>query len=750
MQDFVGQLKERNVFRVGAAYLVASWLILQLIDVVFPFFELPDTMGKPILLLLIAGFPIALILAWVFELTPEGLMKEKDLDRSKLASSANAATLDKAIIVILVLAVFLLLIDKFIIGPANSGDVDRVVDDGQPSVAVLPFVNMSGLAENEYFSDGMTETLLHLLAQIPDLKVAARTSAFAFKGKDIDIREIADSLGVNHVLEGSVQRSGDRVRITAQLIEADNGYHVWSETYTRDVEDIFVVQDEIAQSVAEALQVTLLDAPVDGGTALAQSFGTNNTRAYEIYLRALEQKNIGSYSSLPQAEGMFKEVLAMDPEFLAAKIELAITYQMQAETGIISAIESQGRIRPLVEQVLQAKPADVRARGILATLNWQEANRINGPGSEQALAAETVLREAANDNQNDPSLFLTLANIAQQSGNNEEAMEWLNRGLVCDPLSPRLYWRRGTLFLEALDDQKNAEMSFAMGRELAPAWTASYFGSGNVAFSEGRFADGIDWWYQAMALDPRDHELPSSISRFFYAFGLREEGNRILQRAQAIAPQEPHTRGSTAMSLMYSRQYERLLPVARGLLEDNADNMRGGGFNIALGGYVTAMMHLGKTAEIEPYFESLRPGVGEPGFNITGGNDFMMRFVLAAVLSNQGEYDRANAILGELIEFADNVSPGWRDNDYAMMMVALIQGDEETAIKHAIADLDQPLGVNIGWQIDYQNDIVLRPVLKDRRVQERLKQLAVESEKAGKEVSGVLVDIESELGQSSV
>jgi len=745
VQDFVGQLKERNVVRVGAAYLVASWLILQLVDVVFPFFELPDTMGKPILFVLAAGFPIALILAWVFELTPDGLMKEKDLNRAELVNSASAAKLDKAIIIILVLAIILLLVDKFVISAMADADVDRIVDDGQPSVAVLPFRNMSGLAENEYFSDGMTETLLHLLAQVPGLKVAARTSAFAFKGKDIDIREIADSLGVNHVLEGSVQRSGNTVRITAQLIEANNGYHVWSENYTRDVDDIFVVQDEIAQSVAEALQLKLLDAAPSSANAVATSFGTYNTRAYEIYLRALAQKNVGSYSSLPQAEGMFKEVLAMDPGFLAAKTELAITYQMQAETGIISVTEADDRIRPLVEQVLELAPDDARARSIQATQNWTRANRVNGPGSEQAVAAEAVLREIAEDNQNDPSLFLTLANIAQQSGNNEEALEWINRGLVTDPLSPRLYWRRGILFLNALDDAKQAEMSFARGRELAPEWTAVYFGSGNVAFTEGRFADGIEWWYRAMALDPRDHELPASISGFFYAFGLNEEGNRMLQRAQAIAPQEPFTRAGTALSLMYSKQYERLLPVARGILEDNLDNMRGGGFNIALGGYVNAMMQLGKTQEIEPFFESVMPGIGKPGFAITGGTEFAMRFVLAGVLAQQGDYDRANAILDELIVFADDVFPGWRGNDYLQMIVALIQGDEAAAIKHAITDLDQPLGNNIGWQMNYQNDIWLKPVLRDKKVQERLGQLKVESDRAGEEVGALLAEIESEI-----
>ena len=227
MQDFIAELKERNVLRVAATYLVASWLVLQMVDVVFPFFELPDTLGKPILIMLAIGFPIAIIIAWVFELTPEGLIKEKNLDRSQLKIPPGAAKLDKAIIIILVFAVGLLLTDKFVLQSDVAGGARDSGFESTHSVAVLPFVNMSGKAENEYFSDGMTETLLHLLAQIPNLNVAARTSAFAFKGKDIDIREIADDLGVAHVLEGSVQKSGNRVRITAQLIEAENGYHVW-------------------------------------------------------------------------------------------------------------------------------------------------------------------------------------------------------------------------------------------------------------------------------------------------------------------------------------------------------------------------------------------------------------------------------------------------------------------------------------------------------------------------------------------
>ena len=243
MSKFIAELKRRNVLRVGAAYLVFGWLVLQFVDVVFPMFGLDEALGRPILALLLVGLPIALILTWAFEITPSGIRKEKDVDRSGSANNDSGRFLDRAIIIVLVLAVSLLLADKFYLQGKSQPDV--VAETAKlDSVAVLPFVNMSGRDENEYFSDGLTETLLHMLAQLPELKVAARTSSFAFKDKDVDVREIGASLGVATVLEGSVQRSQDKVRITAQLIEVETGFHLWSETYDRPLQEIFFVQED--------------------------------------------------------------------------------------------------------------------------------------------------------------------------------------------------------------------------------------------------------------------------------------------------------------------------------------------------------------------------------------------------------------------------------------------------------------------------------------------------------------------------
>jgi TolB-like protein len=266
MGRFFEELKRRNVFRVAIAYIVVVWLVLQVADVVLPTFRTPEWVMPAFTFLLALGFPIALIFAWAFELTPEGIRPEKEVDRSESITHVTGRKFDFVIIGVLILAVAFLAYDKFVIEPAHeaspgTADItdDEVVGTDTPelSVAVLPFVNMSAEPEQEYFSDGISEELLNQLTKIRGLQVAGRTSSFAFKGKNEDLRSIADQLNVAHILEGSVRKAGNRVRITAQLVKASDGYHLWSETYDRELTDIFGIQEETAKAVASALSVTL-------------------------------------------------------------------------------------------------------------------------------------------------------------------------------------------------------------------------------------------------------------------------------------------------------------------------------------------------------------------------------------------------------------------------------------------------------------------------------------------------------------
>jgi len=280
--SFFGELKRRNVFRVGIAYAITAWVLLQIVDVITPLLELPEWAPKLIFVILAIGFFPALIFAWAFELTPEGLKREKEVDRSESITDQTGKRLNRMIIGVLGVAVVLLLVDRFV--GSGSPVAPEVVATGSKSIAVLPFVNMSSDNEQEYFSDGITEEILNSLAAVKELKVAGRTSSFAFKGQNDDLRKIGDTLGVDHILEGSVRKAGATVRITAQLIQVDDGFHMWSDTYDRELTDVFAIQEEIATEILKQLRATLLDEEL-------QAFEMQRTdpEVYDLYLLAKQR-----------------------------------------------------------------------------------------------------------------------------------------------------------------------------------------------------------------------------------------------------------------------------------------------------------------------------------------------------------------------------------------------------------------------------------------------------------------------------
>ena len=322
--SFFAELKRRNVFRVAIGYAITAWLLLQVVDLVLDNIHAPDWVMQVFMLALAIGFPLAIFLAWAFEMTPEGVKRESEVDRSTSITNQTGRKLDRAIIVVLAVAVVFLLYRQ-----VGIDEVEQPVTIAAPpaeashnSVAVLPFVNMSADPDNEYFSDGIAEEILNVLARIPELKVAARTSAFAFKGSNINISDIARELKVNNVLEGSVRKSGNQVRVTAQLIKADDGYHLWSQTYDRELDNIFAVQDEIAMSIADAMKVTL---DIDTGES-GNLTGTTSTAAYDAYLRGMNQWHLRTGEALYNAIELFEEAIAIDPEFAKAHAGLALTY----------------------------------------------------------------------------------------------------------------------------------------------------------------------------------------------------------------------------------------------------------------------------------------------------------------------------------------------------------------------------------------------------------------------------------------
>ena len=322
-KKLIEELKRRNVFKVATAYAIAGWLIIQVVTSISEPLSLPDWFDTSIILLVFIGFPIALLIAWAFELTSDGLRKTKEIEVTDSVSASTGKKLNRVIIAVLSMAVIFLLINRVFYAQSNSENSEA---SGMASIAVLPFADMSPKGDQEYFSDGLSEELLNVLAKVKEMKVAGRTSSFKFKGKNEDLKAVGAELGVEHILEGSVRKAGDRIRITAQLIKVDDGFHMWSETYDRDysAENLFEVQDEISQQVLEELKVKLLKPKNENVTAA--KIPTKNTKAYEAYLKGnqllLNRKSV----EIEEAIEHFKEAVALDDKFALGYARLAIAY----------------------------------------------------------------------------------------------------------------------------------------------------------------------------------------------------------------------------------------------------------------------------------------------------------------------------------------------------------------------------------------------------------------------------------------
>ena len=365
--SFLDELKRRNVIRIGGLYLAGAWLVLQVSGTVLPMLGAPAWLARSILIVLAIGFVPALVSAWVFEFTPGGLKREKDVEPVESIPPHSGKQLDRGIMVLLALALGYFAFDKFVLAPQRAAEQVRAAREagrsearvesyGDKSIAVLPFVDMSPNRDQEYFSDGISEELLNLLAKIPQLRVISRSSAFSFKGKDIEVPEIAKRLNVAHVLEGSVRKAGNEVRITAQLIEARSDTHLWSATYDRTLDDIFAVQDEIAAAVVAQLKVELL-----GATPKVKAV---DPKAYALYLQARQLWQYRTPEGLEQSIALYQQALAIDPNDAAAWSGLASSYVSQAGDGLRPIEEGYSLAREAVQKALEIDPDHAPAHGL--------------------------------------------------------------------------------------------------------------------------------------------------------------------------------------------------------------------------------------------------------------------------------------------------------------------------------------------------------------------------------------------------
>jgi TolB-like protein/Flp pilus assembly protein TadD len=602
MKGFFGELSRRNVVRMGALYLVGSWLLLQVADVLFGALTLPEWTLRLVLGMLIIGFPVVLVFAWVYEMTPEGLKRESEVDRSQSVTPYTGKKLNGAIIGVLAVALVFSVAQRYWSGPGvtptapaqeqTAGETEvsaqaqqmpsvaAIADQDMPSIAVLPFVNMSDDPENEYFSDGLSEELLNVLAQVPGLRVAARTSACQFKGQSGDVAEIAKQLRVGTVLEGSVRRAGDRVRITAQLIKAADGYHLWSKTFDKQLLDVFAIQDEIAEKVVEALRITLL-----GDTQQELTAGrTEDFEAYNQYLMARQLQAQGSYGSLARAVELYQQVLARDPDYRDAQAALLETYLYQAGTGQISNAELQSKAVPVLEQVLRLDSERGIRRGDV--LEFQVGLAMSQAFSnvdsrrdrdERARRQESELEQAIVLSPNNVRALMRLSGFRRFAGDMQGATKLLERARQLDPLALDVRRAFVNLYMESREYDKALAEARRM-QELSPGAPTGYWSEARIEQDRGDFYRAMRATEKARQIDPDDHEMPSALAWIYLAMGDTERAAPLVEQAIAMAPQAPSTYVSRMRLAMAREQEAEALAFAREVLDKGIENRSGAQF----------------------------------------------------------------------------------------------------------------------------------------------------------------------------
>jgi len=715
-----GELKRRNVFRVATAYIIVGWLVTEVSTTVLPTFGAPDWVAKVLIFIVGISFIPVLIFSWAYEMTPEGLKREKDVNRDASITSATGKKLDYVTIAAVIAGVAFLVWGK--VGPdAGVGpDTEVVATVGTPSVAVLPFVNMSGNPENEYFSDGLTETLLHMLVQIPDLRVAARTSSFAFKGEKQDIRAIADALDVAHILEGSVQRAGDRVRITAQLIRADDGFHVWSENYDRTLDDIFAIQDEIAEKVGAALSESLLGARAP---VLIMGVGTENLRAYDLYLQALAEAAKGSYGSLKTAEGMLKDALGLDPGFDDAKIKLADGYLAQVGTGLMDVQVGLNDAIALLGQVLAQRPDDVRAQSVLYEAEITSA--FFAGNLDSAHDSIQLLEAHVDANLNDTESAAMLANILMRFNRPTEALTRFELLVENDPLNHLIHYGLSNTYI-ALELWEEARTAALRSLEIEPMQPNAYW---VIAEIDQNVGDGVGFlrnYIKAMEIDPKDHELPGTVAAFLYDFRLPEEAAEFRLRVMTIAPSSPDAYRLNLMHAEAAGDLAGAREAARKSIEDDIEE-RWDTYGSAVGFLIRDGIDNGNIVEVMQYLESSIPALAD--FDSTTG----FKYTLARTEALSGWYQTLP--VEEVRRRSDVLSQIWakmgfdiEDEPGVQAEVLAINGRTDEATDVVLNGVfAEPLTMHLNWRTDYSHPM-FADVVADPRVQKEMQRWEAEEE----------------------
>jgi len=694
--SFIDELKRRNVIKVALAYIIVAWLIAQVTELAFDSFGTPDWAIKSVLFLLVIGFPLALLFAWAFELTPDGLKREKDVNPSESIAPQTGKKLDYSIIAVLVLALGYFAADKFLLDPTR--DFEKLQTTASKSIAVLPFVNMSSDPEQEYFSDGIAEELLNLLSKIPGLRVSARTSSFQFKGENLDVQKIGRQLNSSLVLEGSVRKSGTNVRITAQLIDAGSGFHLWSETYDREIEDVFAVQDEISAAIVDAMQEHL-------GLQVAsvpRVRAAENPAAHEAYLRGLYLVAQDTRDGYQGAILEFERALSHDPDYAIAHAGLAM-----AITGPFARPEIRAGAALHIKRAMALDPELAEAHVAMGHSLYFDFR------FEDAL---TSYNRAAQINPNYAIAYTWMGQLLNLDlGRYAEAFPMRETAMRLDPLSrPTIVF-----YVQALIERNRLAEAAVELDKIASIFPHVYaYRHGSLMSRGGKMAEAVLGSLDALRINPSYGRVRNGLTFHFAMAGLEKE-------ALAIAP------WTSPVVLNYMGRPLDAITIAESRLAGDPES-HGARHDLGL-----ALAGAGDYANARPILEDMWR---RSGGKVTKRNELLVTMTAAALIAvrrDAGEEDKVDEVVAAIKDNArryreagivgDGRSFG---ADYDEGIALYLSGDRERGI--ALLDKATEDGVFIPTNVAYLQTIYddpgFAPIVarqEARQVREREKILSV-------------------------
>jgi len=681
----ISELRRRNVFRMAVLYAVAAWLIMQVAGVLIDLAKLPDWIGTTILWLLAVGFPIALIVSWFYELTPEGINLEKDVEAAESITHVTGRRIDFIVISLLCAGLILFAYDKWWIGPPP-----------EKSIAVLAFENMSGDPEQEYFSDGISEELLNLLAQIPELTVISRSSSFSFKGKDIAIPVVAEQLNVAHVLEGSVRKEGNHVRINAQLINAHTDEHLWSQTFDRELTttNLFAIQADIAQKVAHSLQATL--APEE--KTRVSSPPTDNFEAYETLLRGHIVLQEGTVESMYKAMEFYQQALELNPGFAEAYLAMAGAY------GV--AVESRGG----ADTVARKKTEEYSLKALqldeslgLAYAHLASAKREVGQYEE----AEKLYRQGMKYEPGNARILHGLGLTLRLQGRALESVPYYDRAARLDPLSPIINESRGSL-LRDIGRFEDAEKQYRNTLLINPEFANTHWGLGTLYWSMGQPGRATEWFENAVRLTPYGDVFQSWLALMYLELGEDEQAQVVIEDALNIVQVDNDAMLMNELLRIYRGQDTSGLP-------DGRRYMARYWYGSVLDLPVRALLQGDFEQAIEEYEKALPNLMGrQPEID---GSNYRATIYVAFALKQRGETRRASELLDQAEAFLQNIQRlGIHGFWVSDAQIQAIRGNHTASLVLLRKAADE--GWRNLWRFYLLHDPVLEPLRADPGLQE--------------------------------